>query len=379
MAKVYVGMSGGVDSSVSAALLKEAGHDVTGVFIKTWHPEFLTCTWREDRTDAMEVCAQLGIPFETLDLEEAYKRDVADYMIEEYRNGRTPNPDVMCNRFIKFGGFFEYARAQGADFVATGHYARVEVRDKDLESETSHNSQSLNSKSQPPNPTLLLLAGVDTNKDQSYFLWTLSQDVLSHVLFPIGGYQKSEVREIAKRFNLPVAEKKDSQGVCFLGKVEMRDFLKRYIEEKEGDVLSTEGRVLGHHEGAFFYTRGQRHGFTITEKTPHDAPYYVVDKDINANTLTVSNDPRGEDAGYTATRVVLESVLWTGTPARSGRTYGCRFRYRQALQTCTVEETKDGLCVLFDVPAASLNPGQSVVLYDGDTCLGGGVIQKVLS
>lgn len=357
MAKVYVGMSGGVDSSVSAALLKEQGHDVTGVFIKTWHPEFLTCTWRDDRGDAMTVCAKLGIPFETLDLEEEYKRDVADYMIEEYRNGRTPNPDVMCNRFIKFGGFFEYARAKGADYVATGHYARVESM----------------------NDGVQLLAGVDANKDQSYFLWTLTQDVLRHVLFPIGGYTKPEVREIAKRFDLPVAEKKDSQGVCFLGKLEMRDFLKRYIEEKEGDVLSISGEKIGIHEGAFFYTRGQRHGFTITKKTPNDAPYYVVDKNIEANTITVSQDPRGEDDTHAYMGVILEHVSWTNGVPRAGTAYQCRFRYRQKLEGCSIEESEEGISVRFNATMPSLNPGQSLVLYDGDICLGGGVIQKALA
>ena len=361
MAKVYVGMSGGVDSSVSAALLKEEGHEVVGVFIKTWHPEFLTCTWREDRNDAMTVCAKLGIPFETLDLEEAYKRDVADYMIEEYRNGRTPNPDVMCNRFIKFGAFFTYAREHGAEYVATGHYARV-AREKQ---KTENGEQ-----------TTQLLAGVDTNKDQSYFLWTLSQDVLQHVLFPVGKYQKSEVREIAKRFDLPVAEKKDSQGVCFLGKVEMRDFLKRYIEEKEGNVLSVSGEVIGNHEGAFFYTRGQRHGFTITAKTPNDAPYYVVDKDIEANTITVSNDPRGENDTHASSEVVIGDMSWTNTAPEEGHAYSCRFRYRQKLESCRIVYEGKGARILFDSPVPSLNPGQSLVIYDGEECLGGGVIQK---
>ncbi|MEK7606086.1 MAG: tRNA 2-thiouridine(34) synthase MnmA [Patescibacteria group bacterium] len=354
MAKVYVGMSGGVDSSVSAALLKDGGHDVTGVFIKTWHPEFLTCTWREDRADAMAVCAKLNIPFETLDLEEAYKRDVADYMIEEYKHGRTPNPDVMCNRFIKFGGFFEYARAHGAEYVATGHYARVET---DEDGNTS------------------LLTGIDTNKDQSYFLWAVPQEKLQHVLFPIGEYKKSEVREIAKRFDLPVADKKDSQGVCFLGKLEMRDFLKRYIEEKQGDVLSVSGEVIGHHEGAFFYTRGQRHGFTITKKTPNDTPYYVVDKNIDTNTITVSQDVLGENE-HAYIGAVLENTAWTNGMPEEEKEYTCRFRYRQPRLPCRIQETEEGYAVTFTEPVASLNSGQSIVLYDGETCLGGGVIQK---
>lgn len=359
MAKVYVGMSGGVDSSVSAALLKEAGHDVTGVFIKTWHPEFLTCTWREDRNDAMAVCAKLGIPFETLDLEEAYKRDVADYMIEEYRAGRTPNPDVMCNRFIKFGGFFRYARENGAEYVATGHYARLR-------------REAPSTKHQIAN--IELLAGVDHNKDQSYFLWTLSQDVLQHVLFPIGGYTKPEVRELARKFDLPVAEKKDSQGVCFLGKVEMRDFLKRYIEEKEGEVLSVSGEVIGTHEGSFYYTRGQRHGFLVTKKTPNDAPYYVIDKNIEANTITVSNDPRGENDTHVSLEVELEHTSWANGEPQEHTPYTCRFRYRQRLESCSVTYVEGKTWVVFDTPVPSLNPGQSLVIYDGEICLGGGVI-----
>ncbi len=354
MAKVYVGMSGGVDSSVSAALLKEQGHDVTGVFIKTWHPDFLSCTWREERLDAMAVAAKLGIPFETLDLEEEYKRDVADYMIAEYRVGRTPNPDVMCNRHIKFGAFYEYARKQGADFIATGHYAQIKS--------TSDGSATL-------------LAGVDTNKDQSYFLWTLSQDVLRHVLFPIGGYEKKEVREIAKRFALPVAEKKDSQGVCFLGKVEMRDFLKHYITESEGEVLNEVGDVIGTHEGAFFYTRGQRHGFVITKKTPNDAPYYVVDKDIEKNTITVSNTVHGENEQYAYDHISLSDLAWTASAPEVGRTYTCRFRYRQPLEECTCAVEGNKATIVFSRPQASLNEGQSLVIYDGDVCLGGGVIQ----
>ncbi len=211
--KVFVGLSGGVDSSVSAALLQSQGYDVFGVFIKVWQPDFYECTWKEDRLDAMRVCAKLNIPFYTLDLEKEYKKEVVDYMIEEYKNGRTPNPDVMCNKYIKFGGFFDWAMSQGADFVATGHYARL---NKEHE----------------------LVAGRDSNKDQSYFLWTLTKEQLSKTLFPVGDIEKTEVRKLAKKFGLPTAEKKDSQGLCFIGKVDMAEFLHHFIETKPGPVLN---------------------------------------------------------------------------------------------------------------------------------------------
>ncbi|MFC1802234.1 tRNA 2-thiouridine(34) synthase MnmA, partial [Patescibacteria group bacterium] len=244
--KVFVGMSGGVDSSVSAVLLKKQGYNVVGCFIKTWHPDFLPCTWKEDRLDAMRVCAFLEIPFIDIDLEKEYKEEVFQYMVSEYREGRTPNPDVMCNKKIKFGGFFKKAMSLGADFVATGHYARNVLRG---------GKQNL-------------MKGVDNNKDQTYFLWTLTQEKLEKIIFPIGHLEKKEVRKLAKKFNLPTAEKKESQGLCFVGKIEMKDFLKRFLEEKKGDVLNEKGEVVGWHEGAQYYTIGQRHGFIITKKTP---------------------------------------------------------------------------------------------------------------
>ncbi len=344
-------MSGGVDSSASAALLKEAGHEVTGVFIKTWHPEFLTCTWREERQDAMAVCATLGIPLLTCDLEDVYKREVADYMIEEYRRGRTPNPDVMCNQHVKFGAFFRWAIEQGAEMIATGHYARV-----------VHGNPST------------LHAGVDQTKDQSYFLWTLPQDVLSRVMFPVGSMKKTEVREVATRFGLSVAQKKDSQGVCFLGEVDMKEFLKRFIDVTPGDVLDEEGIVIGTHDGALLYTFGERHGFTVTKKTPHDGPRYVIAKDIEKNTITVSQAPHEAPAALT-TQLSLDTTNWVrGVPPRNGEKLSCRFRYRQPLTPCTVNIDREGTKVLFETPVSFTTPGQSLVLYDGDECLGGGII-----
>lgn len=358
MSKVFVGLSGGVDSSVSAALLKEEGHDVTGVFIKTWHPDFLKCSWREDRQDAMDVCSKLGIPFMTLDLEEEYKRDVADEMIAEYAAGRTPNPDVLCNQRIKFGSFFEYARANGADFVATGHYARVR----------EHNG------------TVELLAGVDANKDQSYFLWTIPQDVLRHVLFPVGNLRKGDVRARAERFGLSVAKKRDSQGVCFLGKVDMKEFLQRFVEAKRGNVVDERGVVIGEHDGALFYTLGQRHGFTVTKKSPNDGPWYIVAKDVATNTLTVSHSKSGITGSFVSISAELSNVRWvSGKTPEPSAALACRFRYRQALIPCTVSIRDETAIVSFAEPQPAVNEGQSLVVYDGETCLGGGVIQRTLA
>ncbi len=352
--KAFVGMSGGVDSSVSAALLQREGYDVTGVFIKAWHPEFLECTWRDDRRDAMAVCAQLGIPFETCDLEEEYKRDVVDYLIREYASGRTPNPDVMCNQYIKFGAFFRFARERGADVVATGHYARSVI---DFDGTTR------------------LFKGVDTQKDQSYFLWTLPQETISHVLFPVGGFVKSQVRELAAEFGLPVAKKKDSQGICFLGDVSIEDFLKRFVPVAPGDVLDVDGDIIGSHEGALIYTFGQRHGFDVRKKKPDDGPWYVVAKDMEANTITVSQEGK-TDPRFATASVKLSDTNWIGGSfTDSEEKLMCRFRYRQTLVPCLVTTDRHhGATVHFDTPQPAVTPGQSLVIYKGEECLGGGVI-----
>ncbi len=262
--KVFVGLSGGVDSAVSAALLKEAGYDVTGVFIKVWQPDFLPCTWRDERRDAMRIAAKLDIPFLFFDFENEYKKGVADYMIEEYRKGNTPNPDVMCNREVKFGAFWHKAKEMGAQYIATGHYVR--------------------------NIDNRLYEGVDKEKDQSYFLWTLTKEDLEHILFPIGHLKKDEVRSLARKFGLHTAEKKDSQGICFIGDVDIEEFLSHYIETKAGNVIDTNGKVIGTHTGALYYTLGERHGFDINIKSSESEPYYVVDKSMVNNTITVSND-----------------------------------------------------------------------------------------
>lgn len=301
--KVYVGMSGGVDSSVSSALLKKAGYDVTGVFIKVWQPDWFECTWREDRLDAMRVAAKLDIPFVTLDLEKEYKKEVVDYMIDEYEIGRTPNPDVMCNKHVKFGGFYRWAMEQGADYVATGHYARTEqVKSQKVRIENNNKLGKLGTFD------FQLLTALDSNKDQSYFLWTLTADQLAHTLFPVGDMKKPQVRKYAEKFGLANALKKDSQGLCFIGKVDVKEFLKRYIEPKRGDVLSVEGEVVGFHNGTTFFTLGERHGFIITKKSTLDEAQYVVQKNIEKNTITVSSVSQIEKSENSVTRVCLNKV-----------------------------------------------------------------------
>ena len=354
--KIFVGMSGGVDSSVSAALLAQAGHDITGVFIKVWQPDWIECNWKEERLEAMRAAAHLGIPFVTLDLEKEYKEGVIDYMIAEYAAGRTPNPDVMCNREVKFGAFWRWAQKRGADYIATGHYARNEDN--------------------------CLLKGVDSNKDQSYFLWTLTQDDLKHVMFPVGGMTKPEVRKLAKKFKLPNAEKKDSQGLCFIGKVDVKEFLAHYTKgnpaAQTGKVLNEAGQTIGTHPGALFFTIGERRGFEIdaAHKSPNDAAFYVVAKDMKANTVTVSNkDMSGALAGAVKT-VRISRVNWISGVPKIGQELQVRSRYRQALYLSKVVQTKDGHAKLeFEKPQDTLTPGQSLVIYDGDECVGGGVIE----
>ncbi len=342
--KVYLGMSGGVDSSVSAALLKHAGYDVTGVFIKVWQPDWIHCTWKEDRLDAMRVAAKLEIPFMTLDLEKEYKEEVVDYMISEYRAGRTPNPDVMCNRYVKFGGFYNWAMKQGADFVATGHYAQV-----------------IDGK---------LVAGEDKNKDQTYFLWTLTKEQLSHTLFPVGNIEKPEVRKLAKKFGLPNAEKKDSQGLCFIGKIDIKEFLSHYIDSKKGNVLNESSEIIGEHDGAFYFTIGERHGFTILKKTPNDEPYYIVNKNIENNTITVASK---ENIKNGTTKIGLKDVNWNQGTAPVGKKIQARARYRESLFDIVVSNEK---FVELSQEHFTISPGQSLVFYDGNVCLGGGIISE---
>lgn len=342
--RVFVGLSGGVDSAVSAALLQKAGYDVVGAFIKIWSPEFLECTWQEDRLDAMRVCAALKIPFREVDLSEEYKREVVQDMIREYEKGLTPNPDVLCNAAIKFGHFAKWAHESGAEMIATGHYARIER-----------------------GVTSFLRRGADPNKDQSYFLYRLEQKDLARTLFPIGDLKKSEVRRLAKKFGLPNAEKHDSQGLCFIGDVSMKDFLGRYITLKQGEVVDETGKTIGTHDGAALYTMGERHGFSSSGP----APYYVVGTDVARNIVRVSS--KREDAARRSVR--LSDVHWIGDAPTMPLSASAQARYREKPFGTTIEMHDEGLVATFDGPRIAA-PGQSLVLYDGDTCLGGGIINN---
>ncbi len=373
--KIFVGLSGGVDSSVAAALLIEAGADVTGVFIKGWYPDFLECNWKEERRDAMRVAAHLGIPFLTCDAEESYKKHVIDYMISEYKAGRTPNPDVMCNKYVKFGDFFNFAMKNGADYIATGHYARVSQK-SELPGRAGK-SQNLNSKLKNENAGIQLLKGKDGNKDQSYFLWAVSKDQLEKTLFPIGDIDKSNVRKIAKKYKLFTGEKKDSQGLCFLGKVDLDEFLSHSIPRNDGEVLNAKGEVIGIHNGVHLYTIGERHGFIINKKSTSDGPFYIISKDIEKNTITVS-DSAQDIKKSSSSGVVIRDVNWIILPETNGKKYECRVRYRQTLFGCSIS-LKDGVYnVDFTDKQEFVPEGQSLVLYEGDVCLGGGIIEKVI-
>lgn len=353
MKKVFVGLSGGVDSSVSALLLKQAGFDVTGVFIKAWHPDFLPCNWRAEMRDAMRVCAKLEIPFLMCDLEKLYKKEVIDYLVSEYSAGRTPNPDVMCNKEIKFGGFLKFAIENGADFVATGHYAqKFEHGDK----------FSLNN-------------SVDIEKDQTYFLWTLNQERLSKTLFPIGHLEKSEVRKIAEKNNLHTSTKKDSQGLCFIGHVDIKNFLRRYVNAKPGKVLNTKGEIVGDHEGAELYTIGERHGFTIDNTKVSSSAHYIVSKDILKNTIMISSD---QDERESAKEVVVKNFNTIREENFFNQQISAMIRYRGEMIAGHLKNAGGQISYVFQHRIDAVSPGQSIVFYRDGECLGGGVVDSVL-
>jgi len=382
---VFVGLSGGVDSAVSAALLQKKGYEVVGVFIRTWHPEFLACNEEDERRDAMRIAAHLDIPFLTFDLEKVYKKEVGEYMINEYKKGRTPNPDVMCNKEVKFGAFLKKALGMGAlvrpsaeIYVATGHYAQISEKGLAL---GIQKGKTLGRN---------LYKGADPAKDQSYFLWTLTQRQLSKIIFPVGGLKKEEVRKLAKKFKLPVAEKKDSQGICFLGPVDLKKFLSHYIKPKKGKVLLARqslgdggdkgGGIIGHHGGAAFFTLGERHGFTITKKTSEDKRYYIVAKNLKKNVLVVSNYPlRPSDTspysrGRTGRGIRIENTNWISKVPDQSRRYIAQIRYHGELLPCQVKVfSKNKAEVVFDKPVLAAS-GQSIVIYSGAFCLGGGVV-----
>ncbi|MAZ29966.1 tRNA 2-thiouridine(34) synthase MnmA [bacterium] len=346
---VFVGLSGGVDSSVAALRLKNRGFNVVGVFIKVWHPDWLVCNWEQERLDAMRVAAHLGIPFLTCDAEAAYRAGVAEYFVNEHKAGRTPNPDVMCNQQVKFGAFLTFAKEYNADYIATGHYAqRIETSDVPE-----------------------LHRGVDTQKDQTYFLWTLTNEQLAHSLFPVGDTQKAKIRAEAEAAGIPVAEKKDSQGICFLGHIDIAEFLKHYIELVPGDVLDTAGNIIGAHHGALTYTLGQRHGFDVTTTDAKRPGMFVVAKDITKNTITVDTQPAEIAADHTFS---LHSTVLRAAIA-SGDTLEVQFRYRQKPLDAEVISARDRKIVMrLTATAESPAAGQSCVLYRGSHCLGGGII-----
>ncbi len=354
-ARVFVGVSGGVDSSVALALLKNEGYDVTGVFLKVWSPDFLPCDWREERRSAMRVCAILDVPFITLDCEKEYKEEVVDYMLREYKNGRVPNPDVFCNKYVKFGVFLKKALGMGADFVATGHYAQV-VNNKGV---------------------FELSESVDKEKDQSYFLYTLGQKELSHTLFPVGHLNKPEVRKLAEKFGLPTATKKDSQGLCFIGKIDMKDFLSHYIKTEKGNVLNTKGEVIGVHDGAIFYAIGQRHGFNITKKSREEPRFFIISKDMQKNTITVANKEDENDKVYSTEEIIMRDIhLISDKNLSFPKQTSVRIRYRQEKQKCTIFKDGQFYRVKFEKPQNAISTGQSAVFYDEGVCLGGGIIES---
>lgn len=395
MNRVVVGLSGGVDSSVTAHLLMEQGYEVIGIFMRNWHDETVVinneCPWIDDSNDAMLVAEHLGIPFQVLDLSKEYKERIVDYMFSEYEQGRTPNPDVLCNREIKFDVFLDAAMKLGADYVATGHYCRKGVIEK-------------NGKS-----TYQLLAGIDGNKDQSYFLCQLTQDQLSKALFPIGELTKPEVRAIAKEIGLPTADKKDSQGLCFVGKVKLPTFLQQQLAPKKGTIVEipahaaclnrdavaiaendglpsmeetlpfelkpTDGEVVGEHNGAHYYTIGQRKGLNVGGK---EKPLFVIGTDTETNTVYVGQGDDHPGLYRSALFIQNADLHWIRPDLEmlpgEHRSYLGRIRYRQPLEQCTLYRTAEGMFVRFDNPQRGVAEGQFFAWYDKDELIGSGVM-----
>ena len=358
MSKILVAMSGGVDSSVAAYLLQKQGHEVEGCYMKIWLREsdpFGECPWQRDIDDARAVADQLGIPFRIVNLIEAYRERVVDDMIRGYRSGITPNPDVMCNREVKFGAFLHYARNAGFDAVGTGHYVNSKLnRDGATE----------------------LWEGQDKSKDQSYFLALLDQDQASAGVFPVGGYKKPRLREIARKVGLVNADKKDSQGLCFIGKIKLGEFLREYIPDRPGPIVNVEGKVLGQHKGLHRFTLGQRKGLGIPSNTDHKF-YVVVAKDLAKNELMVAFESK--DAPYLHSQeVVVRDLSWINHPLQQTCAILAKPRYQDPSQKILFFPHNDKARVVFDNPQRALTPGQIIAFYDGERLLGGGVYQSIL-
>ena len=357
--KIVIGLSGGVDSSVAALLLQEQGYDIECIFMKNWEDDDgEICSSAEDYNDALQVCEILGLPLHSVNFSHEYWDKVFAYFIAEYKAGRTPNPDVLCNREIKFKAFLDYALQLGVSKIATGHYANVE--------ETPSGFQ--------------LLKGADRNKDQSYFLYMLSNKPLSKSEFPIGKIQKQDVRQLAKKAGLPIAEKKDSTGICFVGERNFRELLERYIPEQPGDIISNEGKKVGTHDGLMYYTIGQRKGLGIGGgHGEYNLPWYVIEKIMDKNILIVC---QGNDHPLLYSNIITASQLhWiSGAAPDEGKKLAAKIRYRQKDKTCKIEPVNDDTAVIyFDEPVFAAAPGQSVVLYDGEICLGGGIIEPYVN
>lgn len=352
--RVVVGMSGGVDSSVAALLLKQQGYDVIGIFMKNWDDTDDTgfCTATEDYDDVIRVCNQIGIPYYAVNFEKQYWDKVFTYFLEEYKAGRTPNPDVMCNKEIKFKAFLEHAVNLGADYLATGHYAQVEYRDGEYK----------------------MLRGKDENKDQTYFLNQLNQEQLSKVMFPIGNLEKSRVREIATEANLATATKKDSTGICFIGERNFKEFLGQYLPAQPGNMETMDGVVKGKHEGLMYHTIGQRHGLGIGGS---GEPWFAIGKDLKRNILYVGQGFHNEK--LYSDSIFADNVSWVSNHEKPAEfTCTAKFRYRQEDNKVTVQFMDDNkVKVIFDEPIRAVTPGQAVVFYNGDECLGGGTIDEV--
>ncbi|MEQ1545902.1 tRNA 2-thiouridine(34) synthase MnmA [Methyloglobulus sp.] len=355
---IVVGMSGGVDSSITALLLLEQGHQVTGLFMKNWEEDDGTeyCTAMQDLADAQQVCDKLGIELKTVNFASEYWDDVFEVFLSEFKTGRTPNPDILCNKYVKFKAFLDYAiQDLGADYIATGHYARVSEKDGEY----------------------YLLKGLDPDKEQSYFLYTLKQHELAHTLFPIGHLHKQEIRKLAQQAGFDNCRKKDSTGICFIGERKFKEFLQRYLPTQPGEMRSPEGQVIGKHQGLMYYTLGQRQGLGIggVKDAPYE-PWYVLDKDLSNNILIVG---QGHDHPLMLHNTLEASRLdWCNNkPLTQAIECAAKTRYRQQDQSCRVEPLGEDRCkVSFDEPQRAITPGQSVVFYQGEICLGGGIIES---